>query len=188
MTVPPDDEDAFLRAIRDAPDDAAVRLQYADWLDDIGEVERAEAIRLQHEQYRAGLSEGRHHRNDLRLRELIARHGGPYKGATWVRGAFQRCAGVRGRLGVRSLTLDGPIRCTIRVNPWTSSVEVGEAAGRVIPGSIRSLMSVELGAQYLILLDAHPGTVLRLQCLSVASIPAGRYVLYVDDTLVYAEA
>lgn len=39
--------DAQLAAIRQAPDDDAPRLIYADWLDEQGQVERAEFIRLQ---------------------------------------------------------------------------------------------------------------------------------------------
>jgi uncharacterized protein (TIGR02996 family) len=38
---------AFLRTILDAPDDDAPRLVYADWLDEQGEADRAEFIRLQ---------------------------------------------------------------------------------------------------------------------------------------------
>jgi uncharacterized protein (TIGR02996 family) len=39
-------EDAFLQAIIESPDDDAPRLVFADWLDDHGDDERAEAIRL----------------------------------------------------------------------------------------------------------------------------------------------
>lgn len=39
--------DAFLAAIKDAPADDSPRLVYADWLDDQGETERAEFIRVQ---------------------------------------------------------------------------------------------------------------------------------------------
>jgi uncharacterized protein (TIGR02996 family) len=38
---------AFIRSILDAPDDDAPRLVYADWLDEQGEADRAEFIRLQ---------------------------------------------------------------------------------------------------------------------------------------------
>lgn len=38
---------AFLRAILDRPDDDAPRLVYADWLDDRGDADRAELIRVQ---------------------------------------------------------------------------------------------------------------------------------------------
>src|SRR5262249_53507875 len=39
--------DALLKAITDSPDDDAPRLVYADWLDEHGQPERAEFIRLQ---------------------------------------------------------------------------------------------------------------------------------------------
>ena len=39
-------DDAFLQAIRDAPDDDAPRLIYADWLDERGDP-RGEFIRVQ---------------------------------------------------------------------------------------------------------------------------------------------
>jgi uncharacterized protein (TIGR02996 family) len=41
------EDEAFLRAILDAPDDDAPRLMYADWLDEHGDPRRAEFIRLQ---------------------------------------------------------------------------------------------------------------------------------------------
>ena len=40
------DEDAFLRAIAHAPHDDAPRLAYADWMDENGQPERAEFLRL----------------------------------------------------------------------------------------------------------------------------------------------
>jgi uncharacterized protein (TIGR02996 family) len=42
-----DDRQSFLNAILAMPDDDAPRLIYADWLDDVGECERAELIRVQ---------------------------------------------------------------------------------------------------------------------------------------------
>ncbi len=42
-----DQRAAFLRSICDDPDDDAVRLIFADWLDEHGQPERAEFIRLQ---------------------------------------------------------------------------------------------------------------------------------------------
>jgi uncharacterized protein (TIGR02996 family) len=41
------DEDAFLQAIIEAPDDEGLRLVYADWLEEQGRPERAEFIRVQ---------------------------------------------------------------------------------------------------------------------------------------------
>src|SRR4051812_49564005 len=40
------DDDAFLRAIADAPADDAPRLVYADWLDEHGQSDQAEYLRL----------------------------------------------------------------------------------------------------------------------------------------------
>jgi uncharacterized protein (TIGR02996 family) len=51
-------EDAFLQAIRDAPDDDAPRLVYADWLDESGDPARAELIRVQCELVRRGADDG----------------------------------------------------------------------------------------------------------------------------------
>jgi uncharacterized protein (TIGR02996 family) len=45
--MPAPAHEPFLRAICDAPDDDAPRLIYADWLDENGDSERAEFIRLQ---------------------------------------------------------------------------------------------------------------------------------------------
>ena len=45
--MPPDDERAFFDPIRDAPADDGPRLIYADWLDEHGQPDRAEFIRLQ---------------------------------------------------------------------------------------------------------------------------------------------
>ena len=40
-------ENSFLRAVIESPDDDAPRLIYADWLDDHGDPERADFIRVQ---------------------------------------------------------------------------------------------------------------------------------------------
>jgi uncharacterized protein (TIGR02996 family) len=47
MRMPATDERAFFDRIRDAPDDDAPRLIYADWLDEHDQPDRAEFIRLQ---------------------------------------------------------------------------------------------------------------------------------------------
>jgi uncharacterized protein (TIGR02996 family) len=72
----PADEDGLLQAIFEAPDDDLPRLVYADWLDDNGEPERAEVIRLQCGPEQEGATS--------RVRELLEGHGarwlGPLKG------------------------------------------------------------------------------------------------------------
>jgi uncharacterized protein (TIGR02996 family) len=45
--MPPDDERAFFDPIRDAPNDDGPRLVYADWLDEHGQPDRAEFVRVQ---------------------------------------------------------------------------------------------------------------------------------------------
>jgi uncharacterized protein (TIGR02996 family) len=62
------EREAFLRAIREDPEDDVVRLVFADWLDERGEHDAAEFIRLQCE-----LEPVRHRLEDLRTRELIYR-------------------------------------------------------------------------------------------------------------------
>jgi uncharacterized protein (TIGR02996 family) len=64
------DRDAFLAAIHDAPDDDAPRLVFADWLEENGEPERAEFIRVQVEMRR---ERERHDRITPRLDELFLR-------------------------------------------------------------------------------------------------------------------
>jgi uncharacterized protein (TIGR02996 family) len=59
--------EAFLEAIREHPDDDAPRLIYADWLEEHGQPERAEFIRVQCE--RARLPEGSPRWWDLECRE-----------------------------------------------------------------------------------------------------------------------
>jgi uncharacterized protein (TIGR02996 family) len=43
------DEDAFLAKIRENPADDTARLVYADWLDEHGQPEKAEFLRLEHQ-------------------------------------------------------------------------------------------------------------------------------------------
>src|SRR5438552_18436242 len=64
----------FLAAIRESPDDDAVRLIFADWLEEQGDTDRAEFIRVQVE--RAGLHEDDPRTQDLldREQELLALH------------------------------------------------------------------------------------------------------------------
>jgi uncharacterized protein (TIGR02996 family) len=87
------EEDSLLRAVAAEPEDDAVRLVYADWLDEHGQPERAEFIRVQVE--RARLAE-----DDDRQAELAAREKelGDARRFRWA-SAWGRCVGypfVRG--------------------------------------------------------------------------------------------
>jgi uncharacterized protein (TIGR02996 family) len=67
-------EEAFIQAIREAPSDDAPRLIYADWLEEHGQADRAEFIRVQCQFAR--LTEDKPERSALCLRaeELLRRH------------------------------------------------------------------------------------------------------------------
>jgi uncharacterized protein (TIGR02996 family) len=66
---------AFVQAILDQPDDDAIRLVYADWLDELGDAARAEFIRVQIEL--THLDEHQPRYWDLKIREedLLYAHG-----------------------------------------------------------------------------------------------------------------
>src|SRR5262245_7590624 len=64
----------FLSAIRDDPDDDAVRLIFADWLEDQGDTDRAELIRAQVEGATFGPDEPRPAALREREEELLALH------------------------------------------------------------------------------------------------------------------
>jgi uncharacterized protein (TIGR02996 family) len=74
-TMPQDD--AFLRAICEAPEDDTARLVYADWLEEHGRAERAEFIRVQCAL--AGATEGAiRPALQARERDLLMRYGGEW--------------------------------------------------------------------------------------------------------------
>jgi len=66
--------DAFLADILAHPDDDTPRLVYADWLDDNGDPDRAEFIRVSIERHRLAEDAARHQLLDARIVELLARH------------------------------------------------------------------------------------------------------------------
>jgi uncharacterized protein (TIGR02996 family) len=71
---PTDIRAALRAAIEDAPEDDLPRLAYADWLEENGDPERAEFIRVQIELARGGLSEERRVGLRSRERELLLAH------------------------------------------------------------------------------------------------------------------
>src|SRR5690349_17980473 len=77
-------EDAFLQAIIDSPDDDAPRLLFADWLEERGDVARAEFIRVQIELARLPFDDERVSALQAREFRLLSRHG-----MTWLNGAEQ---------------------------------------------------------------------------------------------------
>src|SRR3954470_3857617 len=92
------DDRPFLDAIREAPDDDAVRLVYSDWLEDRGDAARAEFIRAQVELARGVADEARRDLLRRRERELLLANerkwlgglGATVKRAAFVRGFVER--------------------------------------------------------------------------------------------------
>ena len=107
------ERDAFLSAIRASPADDTVRLVFADWLDDRGEPERAEFIRVQCElePLREKLDDSRVQALWQREDELLAEHFPRWAGSVADLGAIEPQFGpvfVRGfpeRVGVSLDTL-----------------------------------------------------------------------------------
>src|SRR5579884_1109764 len=66
--------DDLLQAIIDNPDEDALRLAFADWLQDHGESERAEFIRVQIERVMRPNGDRRRPELERRETELLARH------------------------------------------------------------------------------------------------------------------
>jgi uncharacterized protein (TIGR02996 family) len=66
--------EAFLRAIREAPDDDVPRLIYADWLDDHGQSDRAELIRVQIERSHLPVADPRRVGLASRAADLLRAH------------------------------------------------------------------------------------------------------------------
>lgn len=116
-------DEAFLHAIREAPDDDTPRLVYADWLDEHGRAARAELIRLQCHQARTP-DDPRGADLQRRAEELLREHWeewvGPLRavagpaasrhGEAWLAGGFQPDKARKFRRGfVDELALDAKV-------------------------------------------------------------------------------
>jgi uncharacterized protein (TIGR02996 family) len=75
------DEDALLQRIIDEPDVDGPRLVYADWLEEHGQEERAEFIRVQAELHRTPAGAPRQNELGAKARELLAARFGDWVGA-----------------------------------------------------------------------------------------------------------
>jgi uncharacterized protein (TIGR02996 family) len=95
-------EDAFLQEVLERPEDDTPRLVFADWLDDHGEHDRAEFIRLQIERTRIT---GAAPALDARIRELLAGHDEEWAGPV-ISGLANGWEYQRGF--VHELTVEGP--------------------------------------------------------------------------------
>src|SRR6476646_10103294 len=95
---------AFLRDVIENPDDDAPRLIFADWLDDNGDSDRAEFIRLQVERDRLPAHSVRSWQLRARERKLEQQHGERWRGtlaAITSETTFRRGFVEAAKLGVR---------------------------------------------------------------------------------------
>jgi uncharacterized protein (TIGR02996 family) len=124
------DREALLAAIREAPDDDEPRRVYADWLEEHGQPERAEFIRIQLERWSLPEADPRHAELARREASLLRRHAG-----TWHHGVprwASRQAYRRGLLTHVETTLARFARDTgelIHVEPLRSARLTGAARG-----------------------------------------------------------
>src|SRR5262249_3447796 len=124
----------FLNAILDAPDDDTVRLVFADWLEEHGNPERADFIRVQCELARGVEDAERRETLCRRERELLLAHelgwGGPMRSvvrrATFVRGFVERVTIHAHRLkDAAALFSSAPIRHLILLDAQDMAAVVG---------------------------------------------------------------
>ncbi len=87
---------SFLEAIRESPDDDVARLIYADWLDDHGDAARAEFIRVQCELARGPSNEERRDTLESREHELLAANRRDWLGPLDRELNFDQCTFRRG--------------------------------------------------------------------------------------------
>src|SRR5262249_6205373 len=94
-------EKSFLDAVCEAPDDDAPGLVFADWLEDNGQPERAELIRLQCRLAAMSEWDDGHDALVAREKELLAAHG-----KKWAKAAAKFTARLRLRRGfVEGMTM-----------------------------------------------------------------------------------
>jgi uncharacterized protein (TIGR02996 family) len=139
---------ALLRAIAQNPIDDTVRLAFADWLDEHGETDQAEFIRLQIKRERSNLK--LKHTGKSREEKLLEKHKAAWLGPL---GSFKRHHGFEHtfRRGfVELVTIHGRVLgdhpadlreyCPVLTELDVIGVRgVGEQIARGLPGSIRTL-------------------------------------------------
>jgi uncharacterized protein (TIGR02996 family) len=87
-------EHAFLRAIKEEPLDDGPRLIFADWLEENGQPERAQFLRLQVELARRPGDDPERPGLEAHQRQLLAEHGarwlGPWAKGKWAKGPWAK--------------------------------------------------------------------------------------------------
>jgi uncharacterized protein (TIGR02996 family) len=152
--------DAFLRAIIARPDDDVVRLVFADWLEEHGEPEFTEFIRVQCELEPIRRDYGNDRANELRRREDELRESGKLPVASlWkLLGKRERDASIGVRRGFPyclSATASLFVECGARVRPAFPTLRRvslfcvnGQAAQLAACEHLRCLPELELACWY----------------------------------------
>jgi uncharacterized protein (TIGR02996 family) len=115
-------ENPFLQAILDAPDDTP-RLVYADWLDDYGDSDRAEFIRLQCMLDKKSTNDPQRTLLEARELELLGRHQEEWLGE--LRPLLSNWEFHRGFLN--KVTVPAALLMGLTGHPWPATVHLIEA-------------------------------------------------------------
>jgi uncharacterized protein (TIGR02996 family) len=174
-------EDAFMQAIRENPDDDTPRLVYADWLDEHGQPERAEFIRVQCEAAILTLGDPRRQRLETRGRKLLGRHAAAWLGK--LNGSLRQRVFRRGFLEqvridgrpflahIDALFRLGPIR-EVTLERAATHIEQVTASPYLLGLEVLHLSSNGIGDAGVQILAASPN-VARLTSLGIASNEIG---------------
>jgi uncharacterized protein (TIGR02996 family) len=112
---------ALLQACKDEPDEEAPRLVLADWLEEHGQTDRAEFVRLQLRLAREDVPAGDEAVSLARLHELYLRHADEWLGA--LRDQPERCGFRRGLIEMRAHVRDQPPSKVVpQVGPWLETL------------------------------------------------------------------
>jgi uncharacterized protein (TIGR02996 family) len=124
----------LLQACKDEPDDDSPRLVLADWLEEHGQGERSEFVRLQIRLARQEILAGDEAAAHARLHELYLRHAGE-----WLGGLHDwpgRCAFRRGLIevhaGLKALRAQPPQSVAPDAAPWLESLVLEYGGQRAI--------------------------------------------------------
>jgi uncharacterized protein (TIGR02996 family) len=135
-------DESFLAAILESPDDDAPRLVYADWLDEHGQPERAEFIRVQCELACLSEDDPQRRPRERRERDLLDRHQDAWLGqlrpllSRWVfRRGFLDEVAVHARVYLEQAEI--PCPATVRqVTADLAGLEVPVTVLELMPGSV----------------------------------------------------